>query len=78
MTYKTEKRTTDGTTVIYIGKLGYPRIIGYITSTMTGCFLAEGGPFEIGEYNTKTAAKYAIIASFERLGGRTGNPGDIT
>ena len=75
MTYRTEHRTHIGTTVIYTGKLG-PRIIGHITKRAPGCFVAEGGPFDLGAYSSLTGAKYAVIASFERLGGRTGNPAD--
>ncbi len=76
MTYSTEKRTTNGTVVIFTGKLGYPRIIGFILKRAPGCFQAEGGPFDLGAYSSKAGAKYAVIASFERLGGRTGNTGD--
>ena len=76
MTYRTEKRTTDGTTVTYTGKLGYPRIIGHITKRAAKCYVAEGGPFDLGAYCSLAGAKHAVIASFERLGGRTGNPAD--
>ena len=76
MTYKTEHRTHLGTDVTYTGSLGYPRIIGHITKRAPETFRAEGGPFDLGEYRSKAGAKCAIIASFERLGGRTGTPDD--
>lgn len=76
MTYKTEKRSSIGTDVTYTGRLGYPRIIGFIRRDARDVFHAEGGAFDLGEYRSKIAAKYAVIASFERLGGRTGNPVD--
>ncbi len=76
MAYTSEKRSSIGTDIIYTGRLGYPRIIGFIRKDARDCFHAEGGPFNLGEYRTKIAAKYAVIASFERLGGRTGNPAD--
>ncbi len=76
MAYTSEKRSSIGTDIIYTGRLGYPRIIGFIRKDAASIFHAEGGPFDLGEYGTKTAARFAIIASFERLGGRTGNPAD--
>ncbi len=76
MAYTTEKRSSIGTDVIYTGRLGYPRTIGFIRKDAGNVFHAEGGPFDLGEYRSKAAARCAIIASFERLGGRTGNPAD--
>ena len=72
MPYSTSKRTSTGTDIIYTGRLGYPRVIGFVLKKAPDVFLAEGGADALGEYRSLYAAKCAVIASFERLGGRLG------
>jgi len=70
--YSTEKRGTDSTDIIYTGIIGYPRTIGFVNRISGNVFSSEGGAHHLGFYGSKIAAKYAVIASFERLGGRIG------